>query len=121
MRHHDEIKAWLEAARPLRLTKVHELLRRDGLSASYWTLRRYAASELGWRKSKPTIRLDDPPAGEQAQVDFGDMGYMVDPETGRRRMLRVLIGHTSLALRVSTLNYRGLLSHALWHRGLVGD
>jgi len=89
--HHEEIKAWLEAARPLRLTKVHELLRREGVCASYWTLRRYAASELDWRKSKPTIRLDDPPAGEQAQADFGDMGYMIDPETGRRRMLRVLI------------------------------
>src|SRR5690606_1703231 len=38
-----------------------------------------------------TILLKDPPAGQEAQVDFGKMGYLTDPETGRRRMLWALI------------------------------
>ena len=33
---------WLERTRPLRLTKMHALLKRDGVESSYDTLRRYA-------------------------------------------------------------------------------
>jgi hypothetical protein len=46
--------------------------------ASYWTLRRYAMQELGWRKKQATILLEDPPAGQEAQIDFGEMGIVVD-------------------------------------------
>jgi transposase len=70
---------------------VHTLLVRRGVQASYATVRRFAMQELGWHKKKPTIRLEDPPAGQEAQVDFGRMGYLVDPETGRRRKLWALI------------------------------
>lgn len=90
--HKERIKEWLGRKRPLRLTKVHTLLIREhGLEASYDTLRRYAAQELGWRKKAPTIRLEDPPAGQEAQVDFGKMGQMLDPVAGRVRMLWALI------------------------------
>lgn len=89
--HKSRIEAWLGGKPPLRLTKIHTLLVRDGLTASYWTLRRFAIDELGWRKKEPTVRLDDPPAGQEAQVDFGKVGYLVDPETGRRRTLWVLV------------------------------
>ena len=61
------------------------------MQASYATLRRFAIEELGWRKKEPTVRLDDPPAGQEAQVDFGKMGYLVDPKTGRKRTLWALI------------------------------
>jgi transposase len=90
-RHRQQIEAWLAADRPLRLTKIHVLLQREGLEASYWTLRRYVMRELGWRKKRPTILLEDPPAGQEAQVDFGKMGYVIDAETGRRRRLWALI------------------------------
>lgn len=90
--HRERIKEWLERKRPLKLTKVRTLLVRDyGLEASYDTLRRYAMQELGWRKRKSTVRLDDPPAGQEAQVDFGKMGMMTDSATGRLRALWVLI------------------------------
>jgi transposase len=89
--HKDRITEWLGKQRPLRLTKVHTLLSRDGLTASYDTLRRYAASELGWGKRAPTILLEDPPAGQEAQVDFGKMGLIQDPEHGRLRTLWALI------------------------------
>jgi transposase len=89
--HKERITQWLERKRPLKLTKVHTLLERDGVEASYDTLRRYAMQELGWRKKAPTVLLEDPPAGQEAQVDFGKMGMMHDGETGRVRMLWALV------------------------------
>jgi len=90
--HRDRINEWLERRRPLKLTKVHSLLvNRYGVEVSYDTLRRYALQELGWQKKKVTIRLDDPPAGQEAQVDFGKMGMMHDSATGHVRALWVLI------------------------------
>ncbi len=90
--HREQIVEWLDRKRPLRLSKVHLLLAREhGLEISYATLRRYAMQELGWRKKVPTIRLEDPPAGQEAQVDFGKMGPMLDPIAGRIRMLWVFV------------------------------
>ncbi len=87
----ERIAEWLGKKRPLRLTKIHVLLGRDGVEASYDTLRRFAMQELGWRKRAPTIRLEDPPAGQEAQVDFGKMGLMLDPAAGRVRVLWALV------------------------------
>lgn len=90
-RHQVRIEEWLQQKPALKLTKVHTLLKREGLQASYWTLRRFAIEELGWQKKAPTILLNDPPPGQEAQVDFGEMGYLIEPETGKRRKLWVLI------------------------------
>jgi hypothetical protein len=76
--HKARIEEWLSKKRPLRLSKVH-------------TLRRYVMEELGWRKKAPTIRIDDPPPGQEAQIDFGKMGPMLDPASGRVRPLWALI------------------------------
>jgi len=89
--HKAQIEAWLKRDRPLRLTKIHRLLKREGLSASYPTLRRYAIAELGWHQKEGTVRIDDAEPAQEAQVDFGRMGYMVDVETKRRVMLWALI------------------------------
>lgn len=85
------IEGWLQGRPPLKLTKVHVLLTRDGVSASYATLRRFAMDELGWGKRAPTVRVDDCEPGQEAQVDFGCMGLMHDMETGRDRKLWVLV------------------------------
>jgi transposase len=90
-RHRERISEWLMRKRPLRLRKIHTLLVRDGVSASYATLRRYAMTELGWSKKQPTVRLEDPPPAQEAQVDFGQMGIILDAETGKHRKLWVLI------------------------------
>jgi hypothetical protein len=94
-RHRARIEHWLAGhgdTRPLRLSKVHTLLVRDhGLAASYDTLWRYAHQELGWRDKPSTVRVDDAPPGQEAQVDFGKMGVLVDAETGQRRTLWALI------------------------------
>ena len=69
---------------------MHELLAREGVQVSYTTLRRFARRELGWHKRTPTVRLNDPPAGQEAQIDFGLMGT-VTSEVGRPRRLWALI------------------------------
>jgi transposase len=90
--HRERIADWLGRKRPLRLTKIHTLLVREhGLEASYDTLRRYATQELDWHRKTPTVRLDDPPAGQEAQVDFGKMGLIIDPDSEGRRMLWALV------------------------------
>lgn len=91
-KHRDKIAGWLAGKKPLRLTKVRKLLvREEGLKASYDTLRRFAVQELGFGRKAATVLLEDPPAGQEAQVDFGRMGMMLDPETGRMRKLWALI------------------------------
>lgn len=94
-RHRPLIERWLAGhgdARPLKLTKIHTLLARDhALEASYDTLWRFAHQELAWREKPSTVRIDDPPPGQEAQIDFGKMGWMIDPESGRKRALWALI------------------------------
>jgi len=64
-KHKERIEEWLGRKRPLKLTKIRTLLVREhSVEASYDTLRRYAIQELGWRQREPTIRLEDPPAGQ---------------------------------------------------------
>jgi transposase len=90
--HKERIESWLTANRPLRLSKVHTLLTRDhGVQVSYDTLRRFAMQQLGWHKKPSTMRIDDPPPGQEAQVDFGKMGPMHDPVADRVRVLWVFI------------------------------
>lgn len=92
MEHRERIATWLTQSTPLRLTKVHALLERDHeVRVAYPTLRRFVIDELGWGVRQPTVRVDDAPPGEEAQIDFGLMGTMHDPETGRVRRLYVLV------------------------------
>lgn len=88
--HLERIRGWLEQDEPLTLVRIDELLRRDGVEVSYNTLRRFARQHLGFGVRRATVRVDDPPAGEEAQVDFGHVGYLVDGE-GRRRKLWALV------------------------------
>ena len=62
----------------------------DDRDVSYTTLRCWAQTELGFGGRSPTVRIDDPPAGEEAHLDFGLMGY-VSGEGGKQRKLHVLI------------------------------
>ena len=84
------IEAWLSGERPLRLVRVHELLEREGVDVSYNTLRRYVQRELGLGGPRVTVRLAEAPPGEEAQVDFGHVGWLVE-EGGKRRKLWALL------------------------------
>lgn len=90
--HRDRLEKWLTQPEPLTLRKVHTLLRRDhGVEASYAVVRHFAIEELGWGKKPSTVRIDDPPAGQEAQIDFGKMGRLWDAETARMRTLWALV------------------------------
>lgn len=93
--HRDKISQWLSptdpSVRALRLTKVHVLLKRLGVEVKYATLCRWAHDELDWRERKPTVRVDDPDPGQEAQVDFGLMGPIVVPGSEGPRKLWVLV------------------------------
>ena len=90
-----KIEAWLKGQEPLRLTRVHELLVRDGVVVSYTALRRFCHETLGWREPRLTVRVDDPPPGQEAQIDFGLAGYVLDGEL--RRKLWMLIVTLSMS------------------------
>jgi transposase len=90
------IEAWLQGEPPLTLVRVQELLERDGFAVPYTTLRRYAHIEFRWKERAPTVRIDDPPPGEEAQVDFGQVGYVTTAQ-GQRRKLHVLIVTLSMS------------------------
>ena len=74
-KHRSRIDAWLhDPKQPLRLTRIHELLQRDNVQASYTTLRRFARSEFGFGETLCTVLMDDPEPAQEAQIDFGLMG-----------------------------------------------
>lgn len=80
----ERIGGWLEHDR-LRLTRVQELLVREGCPVAYTTLRRFVrAAGLG-RAPRATVRLADSAPGELAQMDFGRLGPLVEPASGQRR------------------------------------
>lgn len=98
-RERERIEKWLRPPppasgepkqRPLRLVRIHELLRRDhSVDVGYTTLRRFAHEELGFRKKRSTVRIEDCAPGEEAQIDFGLMGHVT--LDGVRRKLHALI------------------------------
>jgi transposase len=75
----------------IQLSVLYQRLRQEqGLQASWGTFHRYVAAH--WpgrlaRRPRPTIRLADPPAGQEAQVDFFYGGLWEDPLAGRQRRL----------------------------------
>src|SRR6185437_11064453 len=81
---HDQIAAWVKAG--LTVVKIEDLLRRSGTVVAYRTLHRYCAEKCGYgRSSGTTVRVADGEPGAECQVDFGYLGMLDDPVTGRRR------------------------------------
>ena len=86
----DQIQQWLIGDR-LQLTRIRELLSERGCQVSYSSLQRFVARR-DWRgRSLRTVRMEESPPGEVAELDFGRMGSLEDPETGRRRTVWALI------------------------------
>ena len=86
----DQIYQWLTGGH-LQLTRVQELLAQRGCPVSYASLHRFVARR-NWRgRSRSTIRMEDTAPGEVAELDFGRLGLVPDPETGRRRTVWALI------------------------------
>ena len=63
------------------MTRVQELLAERGCEVSYSSLRRFI-QRRGWRQRQPvTVRMEDGPPGEVAEMDFGRLG--LHPRTPR--------------------------------------
>lgn len=88
--HRDLLAGWLEQDR-LTLTKAHLKLQRLGVDVAYSALYRYARAEFGFGGPRVTVRMAESAPGEVAQVDFGQLGLVHDPESGRRRKLHALV------------------------------
>lgn len=67
--------------------KAGELLARRGVVVPERTLHRCALEELdvGRGRRGSTVRVNDGEPGDELQVDFGKLGRLLDPETGRQR------------------------------------
>ena len=87
----DQVYEWLTADR-LQVTRIHELLAARGCEVSYASVGRFhpsaglgrdeAPRRCGWRRAHQA---------KVAEMDFGRLGLIEDPETGRRRAVWALI------------------------------
>jgi len=93
--HREQIQAWLapeEGHRGLRLTKVQQLLTRQGVDVPYSSLHRFAVKYCGFAdRRRLTVRRAETAPGELAEVDFGRLGLVWDPEAERRRVHHALL------------------------------
>jgi transposase len=84
------IRDWIDAER-LQLTNIHGKLARRGVAVPYRTLHRFAVVRCGFGRRQPTLRVADGEPGVECQLDFGRLGLVPDPDTGRRRVAHALI------------------------------
>src|SRR5256885_2183463 len=87
-RHHEYITEMLKAG--VTQATIHQRLRDDhGLTASVASLKRYVAANLPEevRRDRVVVLRDetDTPPGEEAQLDYGHLGYWLEPVSGKRR------------------------------------
>lgn len=83
------IRKWVKDG--VTVTKIGELLGREGAGVPYRTLHRFAVECCGFTGGRGgvTVRVDDGEPGAELQVDFGDLGMI--PHEGARRLLRALV------------------------------
>jgi len=93
--HREQLRAWLvpeDGTRGLRLSKVRTLLARQGVAVPYSSLHRFVVAQCGFRDARRlTVRCAECAPGELAEVDFGRLGLVWDPETQRRRVAHALL------------------------------
>ena len=90
----EQIRAWVSGegdTKPLSVAKIEVLLTRQGCVVPYRTLHRFATERCGFGSRETTVRVVDGDPGVECQLDFGYMGMLDDPETGRRRKVHALI------------------------------
>ena len=83
----DQIKKWVK--QDLTVVKIGILLARKGVEVPPRTLARFAVERCGAGRRTTTVRVDDPPPGQECQVDFGRLGFVADGD--RRRVCHGLI------------------------------
>jgi transposase len=93
--HRERLREWLrpeDGSRGLQLTKVHELLARQGIRVPYSSLHRFAVKHCDFgRAHRVTVRRAEVAPGEVAEVDFGRLGLVYDAASGKPRVHHALI------------------------------
>ena len=98
--HEEQIRDWVtghttpDGVRhdPLSIVKIEQLLVRQGVRVPYRTLHRFAVERCGFATGRgTTVRVADGDPGVECQLDFAQMGLLVDPVTQRRRRVQALI------------------------------
>ncbi|MDA8284721.1 MAG: hypothetical protein M0Z42_15850 [Actinomycetota bacterium] len=87
--HQGDIQAWVDDGHTV--AKIGDLLRRRGVEIPERTLQRFCVERCGAGKDRSTVRVADGDPGKELQGDFGRMGIILDPHTGRRRVVHALI------------------------------
>ena len=91
--HRDYIVEQLKAR--VRMSTIHQRLRDErGLAASVASFRRYVTANIPEeiRRSQVTVWNPRPSeAGEQAQIDYGQLGRWLDPVTGKLRTVQAFV------------------------------
>jgi transposase len=75
----------------LSVVKIGVLLQRRGVAVPYRTLHRFCVERCGFGKTASTVRVADGEPGAECQLDFGYLGLLADPVTGRQRKVHALI------------------------------
>ena len=90
----EQIKKWIaggDGQPPLSIVKIEELLARQGCVVPYRTLHRFAVERCGFRVKSTTMRVAVGEPGVECQIDFAQMGFIIDVETGKKRRVHALI------------------------------
>jgi transposase len=85
----EQIVDWV--GKGLTVVKIGTLLGRRGVVVPYRTLHRFCVQCCGFGRGSQTVRVADGEPGVECQVDFGRMGLLYDPVSGRRRTVHALI------------------------------
>src|SRR5215468_4105676 len=75
----------------LSVVKIGVLLERRGVVVPYRTLHRFCVERCGFGRTAATVRIADGEPGAECQLDFGYLGLLFDPVTGRQRKVQALI------------------------------
>ncbi len=88
--HGERIRVWVQHEQ-LQLTRVQELLAQEGVGCSYMTLLRFV-HRAGWTgRPRSTVRVAESRPGEVAEIDYGRMGLLLNPLTGKRQTIWALV------------------------------
>jgi transposase len=87
----EQIASWLDQDHLL-LTRIQELLDAEhGVQVKYTTLRRYVRQAGLWKHPRSTVRMAPTEPGEVAEMDFGKLGTLLNPITGKRQVVYGLL------------------------------
>lgn len=116
---HEVIGERLKVSRPSTVwQRLHD---EEGLHASLPSFRRYALAMFPYAYGERpgiTVRRDDPPPGEEVQVDFVRLGKWTDPTTGETMILHAFIMVLSFSrhMFVAVVRCMDAFNWLIWHQ-----